>query len=43
MKNRENREMEILFRKALQKQWPRHKLTLHTTDITTSATDEEAS
>ena len=40
---KENREMEILFRKALQKQWPRHKLALHTTDITKSATDEEAS
>ena len=34
--------MEILFRRALQKQWPRHKLALHTTDITKPATDEEA-
>ena len=42
MKKKENREMEILFRKAFQKQWPGHKLALHTTDITKSATDEEA-
>ena len=33
--------MELPFRKALQRQWPDHKLALHTTDITKTATREE--
>ena len=30
---KEVREMETFFRKALQKQWPSHKLAFHTTDL----------
>ena len=33
--------MELRFREAMQRQWPEHKLALHTTDITKSANREE--
>ena len=33
--------MELPFIGALQRQWPDHKLALHTTDITKTATREE--
>jgi hypothetical protein len=38
---KEVREMETLFRKALQRQWPNHKLAFHTTDLAKTATEGE--